>query len=229
MTYRVRSFIALLSTAALFVQCSPKVLNGTYCSFPDAGMSFTLSCFAFDETGAFTYQYTSDEIEANQFGEGTYSIKKKNLELSFETVDPIKYAATVNVDVDFNQASETTTRYSFKVLDDQELPLYGAQVVLKDSLNQIVEEDISDEEGLVKLTVSKDQPLARFEVNYVGFEPLSHLIQTVDTDYIIQLALVNTFIEAKQESYSIKQKKNVTKLTSPTKNYQLRRVGNSSF
>ena len=163
--------------ALIFTACSPKYLEGTYKTFvPEGNISFVNETYTFTKEGDFSYQFSSDDIASNSYGEGQYTLRGNQLQLQYRDIAQELFEPSFEAFYGEERPGDSLImRLNFKLENDKPLP--GLVIFFFQGVEECLSPVVTNAGGQAYIRTTKDMIPFRFETHPIGLTPFDYTVR----------------------------------------------------
>jgi hypothetical protein len=181
----------LLLLAAIVSSCatSQKLNAGSYDETPESGILWVGHTITLHADQTFSYNRWSDDMGNDEYGTGTYQVKRKVLRLAFEKQPPPRSSQVQAYSINYKP---DTLVYDFQVninsLGRSGIePLPYATLVALSSDNKVVSGNATNENGRATLRIARATRPQLLQVSFIGYLTLKYPCPASSTAYQVLL------------------------------------------
>ena len=208
---RIR-ILMILAITIPFIGCAPKILDGTFKTPPpEEGILFSGDIYHFFDNNRVEVTHWSDDVSSDKYGEGTFVLDGKKLNILFDTVP--RRNPFVN-EKDTTSGKSGITAYSFNLINRKSEPLIGVVISAFDGNNNEINYTTSNPHGFAKMEIPSRKEIITIKFTYTGFEDVvfeSNNKQSKDLT-ILMPVIRKEYQSGDNLNYKIKLKNNILHL-----------------
>jgi len=197
----------LLAIVIPFIGCGPKILDGTFKTpLPEEGVLFSGDIYHFFDSNRVEVTHWSDDISSGKYGEGTFELDGKKLNINFDDVPPRNPFYS---EKDTTSGNKDIIAYLFNLINKKNEPLIGVTISAFDENGNEINYTTSNPHGYAKMEIPARKKLITVNFTYTGFEDVvfqSNNEQSKDLT-ILMPAIREEYKSGDNLNYKIKLKK----------------------